>query len=66
MPQSARTLAELAVMVSQAAVVPPYDDARGAGNTCDVTRNLQSGQELVRHPDIVSVAQIILQRLQIL
>ncbi len=64
MPQSVHTLAQLAVMVGQAAVVPPYDDAGGAGNTGDVARNLQTGQELIRHPDIVDVAQIVLQWLQ--
>ena len=66
MPHSAHTLAQLAIMVGQAAVVPADDDAGGAGNTGDVTRNLQTGQELIRHPDIVGVAQIISQRLQTL
>jgi len=58
MPQSAHTLAQLAVMVSQAAIVPPYDDARGAGNTCDVTRNLQGGRRSsAAASDIVGIAR---------
>ena len=51
-------------MVGQAPIVPSEHHAGGASYGRSVVRIRQIGQELVRHPDVVFVAQIILQRLE--
>ena len=55
-------LAQLAIGVGQAAIVPPEHDTGSASN--GRIGSLQIGHQLVRHSDVVHVAKIVLQRFE--